>query len=60
MAEPKRIYWDADVFLSYLNDEPNRSNVIETILDQVASERKLIIVTSTLSGLKWLGPPSRI
>ena len=29
-------YWDASVFLAYLNNEPNRSDTVQTVLDEIA------------------------
>jgi len=49
MAEPGFIYWDADVFLSYLNNDPGRLPVIEAILEAVESSKNDRIVTSVLS-----------
>lgn len=42
-------YWDASVFLAYLNNEPNRADIIETLLDQAARSRTLHLVTSALT-----------
>jgi predicted nucleic acid-binding protein len=43
-----RIYWDACVFLSHLNGEEGRADVIEQIMDE-ASDGKWEILTSTVS-----------
>jgi predicted nucleic acid-binding protein len=49
-SDRSRIYWDANVFLSLLGDDPARMPVIESILNRVrASGSKEEIVTSTLS-----------
>jgi predicted nucleic acid-binding protein len=45
---PTRIYWDACVFLSHLNGEADRADVIEQIMDE-ASDGKWEILTSTVS-----------
>lgn len=47
-GEVPRIYWDACVFLSYVNGEADRADVIEQLLDEaVAGKHEL--VTSTVS-----------
>ena len=45
MASEQRIYWDADVCLSYLEDWSERSDVIERIAN-AASQGLVRIVTS--------------
>ena len=49
MSKDKRIYWDSDVFLSYINNHPARVSTIEAILDSVLNNPNSIIVTSTIS-----------
>ena len=49
MAEVNRIYWDADVFLSLINDYPDRAPIIEAILDGVRLKKNVKIVTSVIS-----------
>ncbi len=46
--DPRRIYWDACVFLSFLNGEEERSDVIQQLLDE-ARDGEFELVTSTLS-----------
>lgn len=48
-SDDTKIYWDADVFLSYINNNPNRSQIIESILDLISDNDKEIIVTSTIT-----------
>lgn len=43
---PKRYYWDSCVFLSYIQDDPGRADVIEAMLD-AAKRRDILIYTST-------------
>ncbi len=52
----QRLYWDADVFLAYLNNEPGRAQSIEAILDLVEKDPKTIIVTSVLTKVEisWI------
>lgn len=49
MLEPRFIYWDANVFLSYLNNDAERVPTLEAILDTVESSRSDRIVTSVIS-----------
>ena len=49
MPEPSFFYWDADVFLSYLNNDLERLPVIEAILEAVESSKNDKIVTSVIS-----------
>ena len=49
MPEPQFVYWDADVFLSYLNAYPDRIQTLEAILDNVSKEKQHLIVTSTIT-----------
>ena len=47
---PKLIYWDACVFLSYINDIPSRITVLEPLLADSAKENGTVaIYTSTIS-----------
>src|SRR3954454_22258751 len=49
-GEPQRIYWDSNVFLSYINSIPDRARVINAIFDEVRSSKSGIeIITSALS-----------
>ena len=45
---PARIYWDANVFLSYVNAIPNRMPVLDALLEKSASGA-IVIYTSALS-----------
>lgn len=49
MADGLLYYWDANVFLSYLNEDPLRISTLEAILDDVLNNKKDKIVTSVLS-----------
>ena len=49
MPEPRFLYWDTDVFLSYLNENPDRIQTLEAILDSVSQDKQHLIVTSTIS-----------
>lgn len=43
-----RIYWDACVFLAYINGDDGRADVIQQLLDE-AAEGAFELVTSTVS-----------
>lgn len=45
---PARIYWDANVFLSYVNAIPNRMPVLDALFSKSASGA-IVIYTSALS-----------
>ncbi len=45
---PRRVYWDACVFLSYVNDDPDHSPVIEAIFDE-AVDGEIELLSSMLS-----------
>ncbi len=49
MPEFRFVYWDANVFLSYLNNDKDRIPVIEAILEAVESSKADRIVTSVIS-----------
>ena len=49
MPEPRFLYWDTDVFLSYLNDNPDRIPTLQAILDNVSKDKQHLIVTSTIT-----------
>ena len=55
--ENKRIYWDADVFVAYINEETERLPTIESLLQQVIEDPKIMIVTSVLTKVEvsWTG-----
>jgi hypothetical protein len=39
MPDPqRRLYWDSSVFLSYVNDEPGRADIIEELLEQASRD----------------------
>lgn len=42
------VYWDSCLFLSYINDEPNRASVIEDLWDKIEHENGKVI-TSTIA-----------
>jgi predicted nucleic acid-binding protein len=45
---PKRIYWDACVFLAFINGDAGRADTIQQLLDEAAAGA-FELVTSTLS-----------
>lgn len=45
---PARIYWDANVFISYVNAIPDRISVLDALLEESA-RGAIVIYTSTLS-----------
>jgi predicted nucleic acid-binding protein len=47
-TEPTRLYWDACVLLSYVNETAGRLPVIEQVLEE-ARQNKVGILTSTLT-----------
>lgn len=49
MPEPQFLYWDTDVFLSYLNEHPDRISTLQAILDNISKDKQSLIVTSTIS-----------
>jgi len=49
MPESRFIYWDANVFVSYLNNDNERIPTIEAILEVVESSKIDRIVTSVVS-----------
>lgn len=48
-SEPRRLYWDANVFLSYIEGVPDRLATIGALLADAAAERDVEIYTSALS-----------
>lgn len=42
-------YWDANIFLSYINGEPTKGPILEAILDEILHSGTDKIVTSVLS-----------
>jgi predicted nucleic acid-binding protein len=49
MPDFQYTYWDANVFISYLNDDKDRMPVLEAILEAVESSKIARIVTSVIS-----------
>jgi predicted nucleic acid-binding protein len=49
MPEFQFTYWDANVFISYLNNDKDRIPVLEAILEVVESSKIARIVTSVIS-----------
>lgn len=49
MVEARLIYWDANVFIHYLNNDPDKIQVLQAILEEVQKNNKDKIVTSVLS-----------
>ncbi|MGQ0744575.1 MAG: type II toxin-antitoxin system VapC family toxin [Acidimicrobiales bacterium] len=47
-ADVRRIYFDANVFLAYIGNEPGRAGTVQTLLDE-ARRGQIEILTSTLS-----------
>jgi predicted nucleic acid-binding protein len=47
-ANPRRIYFDANVFLAYVGNEEGRADVVQALLDE-ARRGEVEIVTSVLS-----------
>lgn len=45
---PRRIYWDSCVFLSFVENHPDRASDIETLMGE-AEQGRIEIVTSTVS-----------
>ena len=48
MSDPRRVYWDANVSLSYLNDVADRVPTIEELLKQARAE-EIELLTSSIS-----------
>jgi predicted nucleic acid-binding protein len=46
--EPRRVYWDSNVVLSYLNGEPDRVPIIEELFKQARAE-EIELLTSSVS-----------
>jgi len=49
MPSNKFFYWDANMFLYYLNDDPSKIPTLEAILDDISNSNSDKIVTSVLS-----------
>ena len=56
MAEGHLYYWDANVVLYYLNDDPDRKPILDAILEDISKSSKDRIVTSVLSKVEvaWI------
>ncbi len=54
MPEQRFFYWDANVFLSYLNNDPDRFPTLEAILENIETSKKDRIVTSVISKVEVL------
>jgi predicted nucleic acid-binding protein len=49
-GKPRFIYWDSSVFLSYLNADPGRIDILDSILnDTQKSNSELRIITSVIT-----------
>lgn len=51
-GRPRRVYFDANVFLAYVGNEEGRADTVQTLLDE-ARRGELEIVTSVLSIAGW-------
>ena len=49
MSDRRLLYWDSGVFLSYLNENPQRLPILEAILDEVEKSKQDKIVTSAIT-----------
>jgi hypothetical protein len=50
------LYWDSRVFLSYINADPERVDILDAIFDDVRkSNGEIIIVTSILTKIEVAG-----
>lgn len=47
--EPKRIYWDACVFLDDIEGAPEWMPILDALLEQASETEELVIYTSTVS-----------
>ena len=54
---PSAIYWDSNVFLSYLEESPGRGDPIDALIEQATRQRTIRIVTSvvTVAEVAFLG-----
>lgn len=48
-GRPQRIYWDANCFLSYINEDPRWLSVLDILLEDANIHRSIEIVTSVIS-----------
>lgn len=49
MSGKQRIYWDANCFLAYINEDPRWLATLETLLEDANVRRSIDIVTSVIS-----------
>ena len=49
MSERRLLYWDSDVFISYLNQHPQRIPILEAILDEIEKSKEDRILTSAIT-----------
>lgn len=51
MSSSKRryFYWDSNVFLAFINQEPGRFDIIESLWEEITKENGSRIVTSTVT-----------
>ncbi len=49
MSDQRLLYWDTDVFLSYLNAHPERLPVLEAILEDISKNKQAKIITSAIT-----------
>ena len=56
MSDVRLLYWDSDVFLSFMNQVPDRLPVIEAILEEIEGNGQDKIVTSavTMVEVSWV------
>ena len=56
MPDINYLYWDSNVFIAYLNNEPGRVLTIESIFEKIIKENKLKVATSTItiSEVAWV------
>lgn len=47
--EPKRVYWDACVFLHYIEGAPQWMQTLDSLLEDASETKGLVIFTSTMS-----------
>lgn len=47
-SKPRRIYFDANVFLAYISDEPDRADIVQSILAEGA-RGEIEIITSVVT-----------
>jgi predicted nucleic acid-binding protein len=49
LNEARILYWDSNVFLNYINENPSYINTIESLLQEIQDNDDEIIVTSVIS-----------